>query len=247
MRDHRDCTPGARRAWIPLAALALAAAGLPGGAGAQTRPLNDTGQTQCFDASNASVACNAAISGLPGQDGRYGRDAAAAAGVLVKQGAGSAGFDFTRLCMNGQAAGAGTCPANPSYNTGANPTATEWACTRDNVTGLVWSLQTRLEFWDTAITPAFAATGHNAISRCGSATGWRLPTNAELLTLATYGGSNPAIDSSHFPDTADFPYWTSTPGTASNTAWAVDFATGGNNLYNTLGATYVRLVLPSGL
>ncbi|MFT4193058.1 DUF1566 domain-containing protein, partial [Ottowia sp.] len=237
------------RAWIPLAALALAlaAAGLPSGAGAQTRPLNDTGQTQCFDAGNATVACNAAIAGRPGQDGRHGRDAAAEAGALVKQGGGSAGFDFTRLCMSGDAAGIGTCPANPAYNTGASPAAAEWACTRDNVTGLVWSLQTRLEFWATASTPAFAAAGHNAIGRCGNGSGWRLPTVAELLTLAHYGGSNPAIDNGYFPDTATSVYWTSTPGTSPNTAWAVDFGSGGNNLYNTLSAAYVRLVLPSGL
>ncbi|TXK30874.1 DUF1566 domain-containing protein [Ottowia sp. GY511] len=245
MRAHRDFNPNVLRVRPLLAALTLTAAA--GHVDAQALQLNDTGQTQCFDASHAAVACNAAVAGRPGQDGRHGRDAAIAAGALVKQGAGSAGFDFTKICMNGEAAGTGSCATSPAYNTGANPPATEWACTRDNVTGLVWSLQTRLEFWPTAVTPAFAATGHNAINRCGSTTGWRLPTVAELLTLGTYGGSSPAIDQGHFPLTEGSAYWTSTTSSSPNTAWVVDFATWGNNLYNTLSAAYVRLVLPSGL
>lgn len=229
-RTARRCT----------AALALAAA-WPLHAAAQGYPLNDSGQAQCYDAAHAPAACAAAA--LPGQDGRHGRDAAAAASALVKQGGGAGGFDFTRLCMNGDAAGTGTCIANPLGDTGANPAATAWACTRDNLTGLVWSLQTRLDVWATAATAAFADAGHNAASRCGYATGWRLPTASELLSIVHYGASSPAIDPAYFPGTELSAYWSSTIMAAGgNAAWGVNFFDGDTSAYNTLGAAYVRLV-----
>jgi hypothetical protein len=226
-----------------MAVLALAAATWPIQAAAQGYPLNDTGQTQCFDAAHVPVACNAAIAGRPGQDGRFGRDAAATAGALAKQGGGEGGFDFTRVCMNGDAAGVGACAATPVANTGASPAATEWACTRDNVTGLVWSLQTRLAFWADAAAAAFAEAGHNGASRCGYGTGWRLPTAGELLSIVTYGGGSPAIDQAYFPATESSAYWTATPFLASaNAVWAVRFTDGDTSAYNTLSAAYVRLV-----
>lgn len=103
--------------------------------------LNDTGQSQCYDGSTM-VACTAGNTGdgaaYPRQDGRYGRDAAATTGYLIKSGGGAAGFDFTKICNNGQAAGTGSCPATPSL--GPNPT--DWACTLDNTTGLTWEVKT---------------------------------------------------------------------------------------------------------
>ena len=105
---------------------------------AQTGRLNDTGQTSCYDAANAVATCNTATTGnagtRPHQDGRYGRDAAQAAGQLpAKTGAGAAGFDFTKIANNGTAqAGGATLGSNP----------TDWACTRDSTTGLVWEVKT---------------------------------------------------------------------------------------------------------
>ncbi len=99
--------------------------------------VNDTGQTQCFNASDVAVACSAAVGGdagvNPRQDGRYGRDPAFAAGQFVKTGAGSAGFDYTKIANNG-----GVLLANAALGSGPN----EWACTKDNVTGLVWEVKT---------------------------------------------------------------------------------------------------------
>ncbi|MDT8439856.1 MAG: hypothetical protein RQ729_12695, partial [Wenzhouxiangellaceae bacterium] len=81
---------------------------------AQTAPLNDTGQTRCFG-NGALAECTAANTGdqslRPRQDGRFGRDAQADAGALTKIGSGAAGFDFTRICNSGEAAGSGACPA----------------------------------------------------------------------------------------------------------------------------------------
>ena len=114
-----------------LAAFNAQAAG-PGGL------LNDTGQTQCDNGSHVLGPCNAASTGdastMPGQDGRFGRDVAAP----VKMGGGAAGFDFTKVCMNGALGCAGAA------NTGAVPAATEWACTKDNFTHRIWSLESRL-------------------------------------------------------------------------------------------------------
>lgn len=116
-----------------LASLFLCPAALAAG-------LSDTGQSLCYDGS-ALVACTADNTGdaatYPRQDGRYGRDAAATAGALTKIGGGAAGFDFTRICNNGDAEGSGSCPANPAV--GLNPT--NWGCTRDNTTGLTWEVK----------------------------------------------------------------------------------------------------------
>lgn len=218
---------------LPACVLALAAAP----AAAQTAPLNDTGQTQCFDGSNM-VACSAANTGdaatHPRQDGRFGRDAQATAGMLTKVGGGAAGFDFTRICWNGAAegttTGASTCTgalvANTSGTATASPT-TDWACTRDNVTGLVWSLQSQTATWNDASAATYPDAGHNSVERCGHAD-WRLPTRRELLSIVHYGQpSGPAIDLGYFPDTASHWYWSSesySPSTA--VAWVVYFAVG---------------------
>lgn len=99
---------------------------------AQTRPLNDTGIT--FSAQAGSDNSDACYPADPaGQDCHYGRDAAAAAGQLNKVGSGSAGFDFTKISNSG-----GPLPENAVLGAGAN----DWACTRDNVTGLVWEVKT---------------------------------------------------------------------------------------------------------
>lgn len=103
--------------------------------------LPDTGQDTCYDGTNM-VVCTADNAGdaatYPGQDGRFGRDAAADMGQLPKTGDGAAGFDYTRVCHNGELAGQGICPENPLL--GSNPD--DWACTQDNTTGLTWEVKT---------------------------------------------------------------------------------------------------------
>ena len=100
--------------------------------------LNDTGQTVCYQGSSStSGPCSAAVTGdaslWPRQDGRYGRDARASKGLLTKVGSGAAGFDFTKVANDG------TTPAT-GLALGANPA--DWACTKDNVTGLIWEVKT---------------------------------------------------------------------------------------------------------
>jgi len=92
--------------------------GLLGLCTAASAQLNDTGVTR--------------DDGL-GADHQYGRDAAANAGVLPKTGSGAKGFDFTKIANDGS-----DLPDTASL--GTNPG--DWACTRDNVTGLIWEVKT---------------------------------------------------------------------------------------------------------
>lgn len=195
--------------------------------------LNDTGQTLCYNASDVGVPCSAAVGGdngvNPRQDGRYGRDAAAAAGQLTKIGAGSAGFDYTKIANNGSA-----LPASASL--GAGPT--DWACTKDNVTGLIWEVKTTSGLRSSAHTYTWYSTdtasnggvagavgtntcgstlaaapynnqcntqnfalAANAVGLCGAAN-WRLPTRRELLTIVNVGQTEPTIDTLYFPNTS---------------------------------------------
>ena len=83
------------------------------------------------------VACGAVVGGdageNPRQDARFGRDAAAAAGQLTKIGAGDGGFDFSKIANNGTTLAAGVALGGA---------ATDWACSKDNVTGLTWEVKT---------------------------------------------------------------------------------------------------------
>ncbi len=102
--------------------------------------LPDTGQDTCYNdtAADAVAASDAASIARdagthPRQDCRYGRDPAVAAGALTKTGAGAKGFDYTKIANSGAAVDAGVA---------LGTAAGDWACTRDNVTGLTWEVKT---------------------------------------------------------------------------------------------------------
>ena len=156
---------------------------------AQTGQLNDTGMTQCLrTGTSGPTACTGASlandGDLPHQDARYGRDVA----NPPKVGGGAAGFDFTRICWNGSPEGTasgpnlctGTLVANTTATASATP-ATDWACTRDNVTGLLWSLQTQTASWNAATDATYADAGHNTPARCGSCFVQCVAPNTECL------------------------------------------------------------------
>lgn len=82
--------------------------------------LNDTGTVTCSDGVNSDVSCPA--SGFPGQDAEYGRDV-----THNDDSDGHAGFSFTKLDVNGNL---------------LPPSATQWSCVKDNVTGLIWEVKT---------------------------------------------------------------------------------------------------------
>ena len=92
--------------------------------------LNDTGFTLYADDLHNDLVVEPSTH--PGQDARVGRDAASRAGALAKSGGGVGAFDFTKIANNGSA-------LPPTGTLGAG--ATDWGCTFDNVTGLLWEVK----------------------------------------------------------------------------------------------------------
>lgn len=155
-----------------------------------------------------------------------------------------AAANFSKISNAGAVVPAGTA---------LGPRAGDWACTRDNRTGLVWELkvddQGHLRHmahrytWSGRIVPQDAAvpgapgrcTGDgpcdsarfvaavNAAGLCG-AYDWRLPTVKELESIVDFGRSGPAIDAQFFPHTPDSYFWSSTPSAGdAGIAWYVSF------------------------
>ncbi len=73
-----------------------------------------------------------------------------------------------------------------------------------------------------------------AVSYCDSLkyagySDWRLPTPQELLTIVDNSKDYPAIDTSYFPDTPDYHFWSSSTNVDvdyTDYAWCVDFGDG---------------------
>jgi hypothetical protein len=225
-------------------------------------PLNDTGTTFCRDFEGAAIDCAKA----PGQDGNSGRDSQ----PLKKRGGGYAGFDFTKLDVQGK-----PLPIQDmAWNTGGDSASGErWFCVRDNHTGLVWesknsdpgSLNHRdyLYVWhdpDTSKNGGFA--GGASTTQCGGIpcdtrsfvdamnaqrwcgiNRWRLPTTAELLSLVVTDHLTLVADRNYFPDTQSSHYWTNQSYAPDNTkAWYVYLSDG--SVASTLKSQpmYLRLV-----
>ena len=150
--------------------------------------LNDTGQTLCTDVAGATVACGNDSAAYPRQDGRYGRDAANAAGVLTKIGGGEAGFDYTKLGANGLALATQNqtwTHDGSGYGSGNEAAGTKWSCVRDNVSGLVWEVKTN------AITPDlrdkdWTYTWYNSDSSSNGGNAGSAGSNTCGSTLAAY-------------------------------------------------------------
>ncbi|MBB1125684.1 DUF1566 domain-containing protein [Thiospirillum jenense] len=181
--------------------------------------LNDTGITACSDGTTAfSPLCP--IAEFPRQDGDYGRDAEAIAGTLIKTGGGDAGFDFTKISNSGA-----ELPADAQLGNGPN----DWACTRDNVTNLIWEVKTddgglrdqdhNYSWYDSNSTDGNLGTNSggvcfesgrcdmekfvydvNSTELCGFSD-WRMPTVKELGGIVHLLRIGPAIDDVYFPNT----------------------------------------------
>ncbi|MBI5102577.1 MAG: DUF1566 domain-containing protein [Nitrospirae bacterium] len=131
----------------------------------------------------------------------------------------------------------------PSFTDNGNGTIT------DNVTGLLWQKQ------DDGTTRAWDAAGPYCSGlNLGDKTGWRLPTDMELMSIVDYSQVSPPINATYFPDTKLSGYWISnTSPVAPYYPWYVSFSPGspggigqGDNSY----PWYTRCVwggqLPSG-
>ena len=218
--------------------------------------VNDTGITTCLDAAGITTSCDDS-SQFPRQDARYGRDAQAAAFQLTKVGAGSKGFDYSKIAGDGSL---------------LSPNASSWACTKDNVSGLTWEVKTIGGLRDQNATYSWYRTSGsvgtpsggvcqtagrcdtakyvadvNAVGLCG-AKDWRLPNAKELEGLADYGRVNvvPVIDVDYFPNIQTALYWTSVldSATVGQYAWSVDFGDG--SVHRDALATVRRVLLVRG-
>jgi hypothetical protein len=122
----------------PIATILILALLLPAGALAQTHPLADTGQVICYNdsASTGTVSAgtpNPVQAGFEGQDCVRGAAAADAVGAMYKLGGSTRpGADYTKIANDGS-----DLPADAALGSGTG----NWACTRDNVTGLTWEVK----------------------------------------------------------------------------------------------------------
>lgn len=256
----RSPLPRARWSYFGLAVLLVALSRTVAAVGPKNA-LNDTGVTTYGNATSSGLTSEPAD--FPGQDARFGRDAAAAAGRLPKVGTGSKGFDFTKIANNGA-----VLPSTAVFGPGPN----DWACTYDNVTGLMWEVKVddanhlRYAHWiytwyDTnpstnggnagralggtcwtagrCDTEKFVEDVNNA-GLCGRSD-WRMPTKRELLSIVDFGRWPGSIDTIHFPNTAPGEYWSASAANLQN-AWLVGFSVGNYYAFNKEGGMRVRLV-----
>jgi hypothetical protein len=149
--------------------------------------------------------------------------------------------------MNGDLAGSGSCATIATAAADQSlPNSTDWACTKDNVSNLIWSLQSGQGEWTTYARtdlPAAHNSANGGLGRCGFRTGWRLPTRRELLSIVHYGGQSPSIDSNYFPATQANWYWTNDPYQLNPAnAWIVHFGSARSGDYDRTISHFVRLV-----
>ena len=224
-------------------------------------PLNDTGIVGFGNDNQNGLTTEPATHAR--QDARFGRDAQAGAGKLTKVGGGSKGFDFSKIANDGS-----VLPESATLGSGAK----DWACTRDNVTGLMWEVKTtegqrsqshRYTWYnsDAASNGGSAGTASggtcfasgrcdtekyvqdvNAAGLCG-ASDWRMPNVKQLEGIVDLGRVNPPIDTSYFPNTSSSYFWSGSPvANDSGYAWYVYFYNGYASVIGRSNGYSVRLV-----
>jgi hypothetical protein len=148
-------------------------------------------------------------------------------------GAGRAGFDFTKICADGDPVSAtGVCKAQ-TYTNG-------WACTQDNVTRLMWDIRSF-----TSESPKPSGTTGGPSKWCGvSDTAWRKPTVHELISIidSRFRTNNTlaTVDLVHFPNVQAVNYKAGEKDHAGND-WYVAFANYGtaSNIASSTHELYV--------
>ena len=187
--------------------------------------LNDTGWQKCSD---LAVIQNCPVTSFAGQDGDYGRDSLALLGKLLKIGKGDEGFDFTKIANDGS-------KLTPIATLGGG--SKNWACTFDNVTGLLWEIKTtdgglrdKTNAYSWYNTDNLTNGGNSGFPAMGICTGgivcnteayknavnsinlcgknnWRIPRRNEVLSIVKYNVVDPAIDTNYFPNVDNLRYW----------------------------------------
>ena len=243
MQWHFQCRSPQWRIGTDAIIIAAIATGFCTGASADGTPDNvDTGirKNQCYSTgSNALGSC--ATADITGQDGQLGRDTYA----VTKGGAnGVLGFDFTKICNSGRAAGTGSCPADPVPGDGED----NWACVVDNVTGIMVEIKSSTGYrardlkytnYSASYDPvrqfgaSTDATGFVRALNCATLCGfddWELAHVDKIQTIVDYGQAAAGaarVDAAFFPNTNAQWYWNASPNPSSpSTAFGMNFADG---------------------
>lgn len=108
-----------------------------------------------------------------------------------------------------------------SIGTPLDLSSTDWSVIRDNVTGLYWEVISDSNV-NTTRTFFQAKTYAQNLSLAGY-DDWRLPTVAELASIANLEMSRPAIDMTYFPNTQTNRYWTSSDSGSETQSITVNF------------------------
>ncbi|MEI6745792.1 MAG: DUF1566 domain-containing protein, partial [Methylococcaceae bacterium] len=145
--------------------------------------------------------------------------------------------------------------------------STDWTCTKDNKTGLIWEVKTtdgglrdsaKTYTWNQGNDFASSVNGQRL---CGFSN-WRLPTKGELEGLVycsdgktkalgkdesgyicTGSPTKPTINATYFPNTKENWFWSSSPyANGSGNAWGVTTSSGGSYGYYRDYYGNVRLV-----
>jgi len=120
----------------------------------------------------------------------------------------------------------------PSFTNNGDGTVT------DHNTGLIWQQQDD----ETKRTWSDAGTYCSNLS-LGGYSDWRLPEAYELQTIVDFGTFNPSIDTTYFPNTRLWYYWSSTARVSdSSYVWFVIFSYGYVSYYSKASSLYVRCV-----
>ena len=136
-----------------------------------------------------------------------------------------------------------TC--DPSFTDNGDGTIT------DNCTGLMWKTCSEGQTYGAGPVctgDASTFTWVNALSQCeglnyAGHSDWRLPNAKELLSIVNYQNSDPAINTTYFPATAAYHYWSSTTLVGlPNSAWRVHFFFGYMGNYYKSDSYHVRCV-----
>jgi hypothetical protein len=115
----------------------------------------------------------------------------------------------------------------------------------DNATGLVWSkCNVGLSGTNCATGATTSVNFAGAATQCMNLTlankTWRLPNITELRTLINFGASNPAINTTMFPQTVSGAYWSVNESGAN--AYTVNFSNGESYALSKTGSNVIRCV-----
>ena len=192
-----------------------------------TGRLNDTGITDCLDpVRGVRVACASTNALYVAQDGMFGRDFNATSNSNAD---GAVGFSFTKISNGGN-----ELPATAVLGSGL----TDWACTLDNVTGLMWEVKNaagmrnashRYSWYSSDSSNNGGSVGISSSGTCATSgrcdtekfvqdvnlgglcghSDWRMPIVTELSGIVHFE-LGAAVDPVYFPNTAfpNYAYWT---------------------------------------